>query len=283
MRKSEFKEVVLEMLKAKGMEQVDILFKNKVNLQPQEAFVNRGLNPSPSVGVDTFFEKYEKEGGISNIVNLIYENLNRESNLTPDSAVHPKKFIPELINAERNKKMLKKAVHRLIGEDLALIYRGVVDESEDGTASFVINNDNISMIGMTEAELFKESFENLKPTVRTMSSVIAEIIGVEPEDECPFMDTDDSNVMMVVANTKNLYGASSILHPKVQAELSKKYPDGYYVLPSSVHEVIVVKKADDLEGLSGIVKDVNLNEVSPEDYLSDYVYEIKNGILTKAL
>ena len=48
-----------------------------------------------------------------------------------------------------------------------------------------------------------------------------------------------------------------------------------YVIPSSVHETLIVPKTyvDDLEGLQKMVRDINEREVRPEDQLSNNIYE----------
>ena len=51
--------------------------------------------------------------------------------------------------------------------------------------------------------------------------------------------------------------------------------DDFYVLPSSVHEVIIVTAAEAPEGsagLSDMVSEINKTQVDAEEVLSDHVY-----------
>lgn len=61
----------------------------------------------------------------------------------------------------------------------------------------------------------------------------------------------------------------------------KQFKNGYYVIPSSTHEVIIVPNSTDIEGLSEAVREINGNrEVMDEkDVLSNHVYTVKDGRL----
>ena len=86
-------------------------------------------------------------------------------------------------------------------------------------------------------------------------------------------DKEENPERWVVTNREKCYGAASIIAAK--KELAKRFPDGYIVLPSSIHEVLIVSK-DIGEGseLLNMVKEINATAVSPEDKLSDNVYEM---------
>ena len=53
----------------------------------------------------------------------------------------------------------------------------------------------------------------------------------------------------------------------------------HFVIPSSVHEVLVVSKSyeTDISRLQGLVGDVNREVLNPEDKLADSVYECQDG------
>ena len=73
------------------------------------------------------------------------------------------------------------------------------------------------------------------------------------------------------------YGASILCHREVLKEVAAEFGEGFYILPSSVHEVIIVPESlvsseDSRIRLSDMVKTVNANEVSPGDFLSNHLY-----------
>lgn len=87
--------------------------------------------------------------------------------------------------------------------------------------------------------------------------------------------------MYVATNTDKFYGASVILYECLLDAVAEK-TGGFYVLPSSVHEIIIVPDTfGDLEYLTQMVMDVNRADISPDAVLSDncYHYCIKNHAL----
>ena len=76
-----------------------------------------------------------------------------------------------------------------------------------------------------------------------------------------------------------------VLSSQGQNKLVSTFPDGFYILPSSIYEVLIVPSrmagAKDAEEFKSIVMDVNSTQVSSEDYLSDSVYTIEKGKFKK--
>ena len=81
----------------------------------------------------------------------------------------------------------------------------------------------------------------------------------------------------VVTNKSGHKGASAILNKKMLSEFGKKYNiNKVVVIPSSIHEMFILS-ADILESvgmeeLTEMVQDVNKNEVSDKEQLSDRAY-----------
>ncbi len=65
-----------------------------------------------------------------------------------------------------------------------------------------------------------------------------------------------------------------MLYPEVLKNFSERLGQDFYVLPSSVHEVILVpvNSEADQESLRGIVTDINRTQVAEEEILADSVY-----------
>lgn len=83
---------------------------------------------------------------------------------------------------------------------------------------------------------------------------------------------------VIISNEKLYYGAIFILNKEIQEMLYRKLGD-FYILPSSVHEVICISKNNiDKAYLLEIVRQVN-NEyfMTDSDRLADDVFEIRDG------
>ena len=84
--------------------------------------------------------------------------------------------------------------------------------------------------------------------------------------------TDD--MLYVLSNEARLHGAAAILNKKIMDDITDKLGKDFFILPSSIHEVLIVPKNDrtDLKDLESMVRDVNASHVSPGERLSDHVY-----------
>lgn len=132
----------------------------------------------------------------------------------------------------------------------------------------LINNTLLNKYGITEPQLFHDAFENAqrkRPAVITgMSEVLSLPQGVLGDDEFLFVATTPDRV----------HGAGVIAYPGFLDKAAKQLGGDFFVLPSSIHEVILAKDDGNLEAgdLNALVREVNSTEVSPEDQLSDNAY-----------
>ena len=81
--------------------------------------------------------------------------------------------------------------------------------------------------------------------------------------------------MYVLTNESKLNGAACILYENVLYDFAQKLGADLYILPSSVHEVILLPKLSMFEKdeLVNMVKEVNTEGVAADEVLSDHVYE----------
>ena len=80
--------------------------------------------------------------------------------------------------------------------------------------------------------------------------------------------------MLVLSNEYNINGASVLLYPDLIHNLAQKYRKNLYILPSSIHELILIpdNEGNSLSVLSEIVRDINCRHVQREEILSDTAY-----------
>lgn len=82
--------------------------------------------------------------------------------------------------------------------------------------------------------------------------------------------------MYVLTNTEKSFGASAILFPAILQAVRARLQSDYYVLPSSIHECIIIPSDEQLdpEALHEMVKEINEEHVAPEELLGDSVYQV---------
>ena len=106
-----------------------------------------------------------------------------------------------------------------------------------------------------------------------------QILGLPPESE------EGEIPMYVLSCIDARFGASVLLYPDVIPEAAEKLEDDLYIIPSSVHELLILRAADveEPQGLIDMIREVNRTEVSPGEILSDslYLYLRKTGVIRR--
>ena len=131
----------------------------------------------------------------------------------------------------------------------------------------LIDNTLLDRYGITEAQLFHDAFENAQRTRPAVITGMSKALSLGPID-------DDDEILFIATTPDGVHGAGVIAYPGFFDKAAKRLGGDFFVLPSSIHEVILVKDNGNLDagGLSAVVRGVNSTEVSPEEQLSDNAY-----------
>lgn len=99
-----------------------------------------------------------------------------------------------------------------------------------------------------------------------MENVLSKVL---PEAEL----SPDSR-LYVLTNDNHTFGASSILYPGLAASIGETFQGNYYLIPASVHELILIpeRSCPAPSRLMGILSQINHTILPPEDFLSDTLY-----------
>lgn len=178
----------------------------------------------------------------------------------------------QLVNAERNAEKLKDIPGKKIA-DLVAIYRVVAIADEDGMMSYVLTKANLDRSGISFEELDEAAKKNTEKSgfsVRTMSEVMCELMGVNVGQE---IEEPDGPQMYILTNARKLHGANIMLYKEYLEIAAEKMNGDFYIIPSSIHELIAVPvSAQGLEESREMVKEVNDNQLAPEEILGYEVY-----------
>ncbi|MGN1174349.1 MAG: DUF5688 family protein [Roseburia sp.] len=188
------------------------------------------------------------------------------------------KIAYKLVNYEANKSLLSGIPHYR-KFDLAIVFYCLLTTSITGNATILIRNEHLHFWNISKHQLFlqaKENTEKLLPyQLKNMNELLSEMLKSEnPQLEAGHMDEPSICPMYVLTNQSKLYGASCVLYEHLLEDIAKQFDSDFYILPSSIHEVILIPASDNTSysELSQMVQDVNETQVSPEELLSDHVY-----------
>ena len=78
----------------------------------------------------------------------------------------------------------------------------------------------------------------------------------------------------ILTNPSKHFGAATLLYPGVLQQLSDNAQSNLFILPSSIHELLLMRDNGEVNAaeLQAMVMEVNQETVDPEDLLSDEVY-----------
>lgn len=147
-----------------------------------------------------------------------------------------------------------------------------------GVASYTITDDILESFGVATEDLYEAAISNMAETavVRTMDGLLIEKGLLEEPSPVP---------MIVVTNGDGVNGAGSILAPEVRKLLIKALgTEEIMIIPSSVHELIAISKDYmDVDSVLAMVKEVNRTCLTPQEILSNSVYELTADSLLNPL
>lgn len=285
--KNEFVDTVKESLYERGNDvDIKINMVEKMNESYEAMTVTpEGSNIGMNMNLEVFAEAYE--GGVpfdeivDQVVHKIEDHLANMPTFDVQSLTDYEqmkdKLSMEVVATDRNAELLAKVPHQEM-EDMAVVYRFVMESDDTGRASILITNDLLDKMGVTPEQLHVDAMENapeIRPVViKGMSEVMIEMMGPDAA-EMFGMDEMPQNEMMYVATVPDkISGAGVIAYQNFMDEAAERLGGDFFILPSSLHEVLLVRDDGEVNyrDLKAMVEEVNATQVSPEEKLTDNVY-----------
>ncbi len=283
MEKSKFNQEIKELI------QKNITTDAKVHLQRVRKNNNVYLdsiviqmpdtNISPTIYLDAFYEMYMRgmdlEEVASRVLAAYYQGRPAKAlsvDFFKDFEKVKGRIVYRLINAEKNKELLEEIPHVLL-QDLAICFYYAFHDEQLGDGSITINNKHVEWWKTSHQELMRLAGENtprLFPVeYKSLKTVIDEF-----GREIPHTLSEEIFHLYVVTNKQKTMGAACILYEGELEKISEWIGGNFYILPSSVHEVIVLADHDGEtpESLHQMIKEVNDIHLLQEEVLSDYPY-----------
>lgn len=266
-------------------------------------------NFSPSIYLNGYYKDYIKGRELNDIVNEIYQLFTSQSERISfnvkafqDYAIMKDRLAYKLINRRANRRLLLSIPH-IEYLDLAIVFYFLIDDDYLGNATALIHNIHLTMWDVTAEELYQQAMLNtpkiLPYTIRHINDIVKELLTKDIEstvyendyrydENCKLpspelvaegvMDNlikqEDVVEMYVLTNQQKLFGASCILYENVLDTFASSLNKNLYIIPSSIHEVILVPAYPDIqkESLNKMIQEVNQQELNIEDILSDHYY-----------
>lgn len=254
---------------------------------------NSTSNVAPVLYIDNYYEDYLKGISFLNIANAVFytakdlleKNTTISLDFLRDWETLKHKIFYKVVNADSNRDYLETVAHIDFLNLSKVFCISVNDELSDGFGVITITHHLMDLIDCSLEELaevaetntpclFPMEFMNLRQTLDELMSI--DLMEIPPSDISPFY---------ILTNKAKCNGASVMFYPDLLHSISEKFNSSFYIIPSSIHEVLIMFDSAEISPLElkSIVKEVNLT-LAQEDFLSDsiYYYSIKTNSISVA-
>jgi len=246
-------------------------------------------NVSPTIYLKPFWEAYENGVTLAELVSRVLQ-IYRED--TPAESVDMSFFRDfqqvkgricyRLIDGKQNRELLEKIPH-IPFLDMAICFYYAYEGEHLGKGTILIYNTHAKMWQATVSDLMKLAQENtprLFPwECNSMESLIREMFGEEEVQGIRLTEEEQKQLkkelpMRILSNEQRVHGAACILYPGILEKIAAEVSANLFILPSSVHEVILLpdKGEEDAGQLKSMIREVNRTQLEPEEVLSDSLY-----------
>ncbi len=266
--------------------------------------MEKTMNICPTIYLEEYFKRYNSGDNFADlfteIIGIYEEHKDphfHAAEFFMDYEKIKNKLSVKLISATMNRQLLLDVPHALV-EDLALVCMVDLKSDAGDNGSVLIHNNHICMWGIKQEQLIDDAITNAQENnsvyARKLNDVILDLYGTGYENIPEWMDKadieelgKDPGNLYVLTNRKQMYGASVIMYPGVLSSIANVLGGDYYIIPSSIHEVIILPA--DISGennnINSMIRCVNTEMLAREEILSEhaYLYSSESGKLLSVL
>ena len=177
-----------------------------------------------------------------------------------------------LVEKEGNQRYLEQGPYRILTLGAAIVAAEVLD-TPDGMFCTRVTEELLRGYGISDDQLFETAMEETRrqePACfypydereeNAVGEALKEDLGAKP-------------YLYVLTNRTRQFGAAAALYPGVLREAGKVLGEDFYLLPSSIHELLAIPKSEGLTPvyLQKILREVNAERTAPEEQLGSEVF-----------
>ena len=244
----------------------------------------QGENVSPNIYIKPYYYQYMVGKPLDTIMaNMIFNYRNQKLESKNIQRIYlddfhgiKDKIIIRLINTELNKELLKKCPH-IDYLDLSITFRIIFADDSNGMATSLIIDEEFKKWDIDLQELYKIALDNTSRLYPYRIIPLFDIV-LKNMDKLNLSDEINSELpevnIFVLTNMDNINGAGAILYANVLSDFAKEHDSNIFILPSSVHEQMLVVESDDTDPafLKSLLNDANHSSVGLIDLLGDNIY-----------
>ena len=299
----EFMDAVRDKLQAYYEDECDVdtnlVTKNNDQIRHGIVIRRKGRTSAPNIYIDDAYEEYIGGKSLESITseliclrNKCNDEVDFDADLFSDYEWVRERLGIKLVSRSRNINLLNDVPHKDFS-DMTVVFNVSIDDDSIGRGTILIHNEHMSMWNVSIDRLYDDALismtRNDPPVMEDIVNILVEMLCKRKEGPGPVLSDLDSEVleerirqmsgdkclMYVLTDQSRINGASVIAYPGMLRDVGVNLGCDYYLIPSSIHEVLIVPiHSEDNRGseLSMMVKEVNELKLSPDEILSDHAY-----------
>ena len=246
-------------------------------------FQQLGENTSPTIYLEDYYQHFINGDSFEDICVKIVETYEKciEKGLDTSFLEGFKlenlkdKITMRMMNFKDNRMFLREVPHKLV-DDLAVYYVVTIHTDRESLATMLIRDAHLEELGISCDELHEIAYKNTRevypPELRSMRETLKEL---KETDALP-VKRNPSDELYVLTNKVGQYGAVNILYPDIAEKAREIIGGDYYIIPSSVHECLLISKdcGHSAKNIGEMIRDINMTQVEREEWLSDHAYDM---------
>lgn len=249
-------------------------------------FSRPGQEIAPVIYVEPFYKSVQQGEPLEDVMREIARTVELEmKNRPPITASQISEYdrIKEylgvkLVNTKANRRNLKDITH-IEMEDMSLIpvIRFPMPEQEM-YGNMKITEELRKAWGVSVHDIFEQAWKNEEPPV--LQELGDAVSYGEDIHDLFAVERLTNDTMYVLTNQRAIDGAIQIALPGVMKKLSELLPKGFFIIPSSIHETLIMPKGMEIQGLEmtpkemgQMLREINQGYVEKDEILSDRIYE----------
>lgn len=249
-----------------------------------------GFNITPTIYIQEYYEKLDQGQSFEAVFGQIldtYHTYRPMENIDPsffsDFSNIQSHIVFKLIHYQRNLALLEQIPY-IPFLDLAIVFYCLIPIGSAGNATILIKNSHLKLWNIDKQKLYLLAKQNTPFLMEESCEPLSRLLsGFLPADHDGSIDISGISKkegsaspisMYVLTNQQRFLGAACLLYDELLFDLSKKLNSDFYIIPSSIHEVILIPASPDMvpEDFTKMICEVNDTQLEPEDILSDHVY-----------
>ena len=190
-----------------------------------------------------------------------------------------------LVNMNSNKEDLKYLIHEPVGCGYALMAYIMLPKQIAQDIGVRISKTMAIKSGLDKREIMDIAMKNTIEHAPAELFKLADALFLMPgTGEGNLLgkqiELTDEPCLLVLKNQDDRFGATALFYPDVQKQVAEAVQGDYFVLPSSIHEVLILKDdgTQNVKDLVEMVKNVNDMQVAPEEQLGNKVLHYRKDL-----